>query len=272
MVICGFAIDQKDEKKLISLKVKDSKLLQKHKREELFEGIKKLSYKSEIIVIGPEEIDKAVYKEDGLNLNWLEAKKTAVILNSIQPNKAIIDAPSNNIPNYKDYLKGLLNHKQIELILEHKADFNYPIVSAASILAKVTRDKEIDALKEKIGIDFGSGYMSDPKTVKFLKKYHDKYSSIFRKSWFPYKKIIQSKFQSNLGDFSKFIGDVEHNNKNMLGKLKKLEDLGYKFIPVSTEHENVRMKGACTITLYKSGKLLIQGNKQSKELVEKILK
>ena len=47
--------------------------------------------------------------------------------------------------------------------------------SAASIIAKTTRDAEIEKIKKKIGIDFGSGYTSDPVTCKFLKENSHKY-------------------------------------------------------------------------------------------------
>ena len=82
---------------------------------------------------------------------------------------------------------------------------------------------------------------------------------------------MNKKFQSKLEDFSQFIEKVENKNKGVIEKLKKLEDFGYKFIPASTEHEHVRMKGLCTITLYKSGKLLVQGKDMDKKSVEKLL-
>jgi|TARA_Y100000310_G_scaffold325208_1_gene388351 ribonuclease HII len=269
--MCGLLIKEEDEKELVRLKVKDSKLLMRRKREFLFDKIKDISYKYEIIIISPEEIDHAVTNHDGLNLNKLEAKKTAQIINLLQPNKAIVDAPSNNIRSYKQYLLKFIKNKNIELILEHKADLNYPIVSAASILAKVTRDAEIEKIKKKIKVDFGSGYMSDPKTVNFLEKYYEKHDYLFRKSWLPYQNILNNKFQSKLEDFSQFIEKVENKNKKLMDKLKKLEDFGYKFVPTSAEHEHVRMKGPCTITLYKSGKLLVQGKEEHKKTVEKLV-
>ena len=256
---------------LVKLKVKDSKLLTKIKRESLFDKIKDVSYKYEVIVIYPDEIDHAVNNHDGLNLNKLEAHKSAEIINLLKPDKVIVDAPSNNIGSYKQYLLKLVKNKKIEMVLEHKADINYPIVSGASILAKVTRDAEIEKIKKKINVDFGSGYMSDPKTVDFLEKNYEKYPDIFRKSWIPYQKKINSKFQKKLEAFSDFIEKVEDKNKKLIDKLKKLEDFGYKFIPTSTEHEHVRMKGPCTITLYKNGKLLIQGKEEHKKTVEKLL-
>ncbi len=271
LVMCGLLIKEEDEKKLANLGVKDSKLLTRERREFLFDKIKNVSSNFEIIAIPPEEIDLAVNNHDGLNLNRLEARKSAEMINLLKPDKAIIDTPSNNIKSYKEYLLGYIKDKKIEWVLEHKADFKYPVVSAASIIAKVTRDNEIDRIKKKIGIDFGSGYMSDPKTVDFLEKYYEKHSALFRKSWFPYQDMVNKKFQRKLEDFSQFIEKVEKKDEKIVDKLKKLEDFGYKFVPTSTEHESVRMKGPCAITLYKNGKLLIQGKEEHRKAVEKMI-
>ena len=182
LVLCGILIKEEDEAKLIALKVKDSKLLTKIKREAMFDKIKDISYRYHVTVIYPDEIDRAVNNVDGLNLNKLEAIKSAEILNLLSPDKAIIDAPSNNIRSYKEFLTGFIKNKSMEIILEHKADMNYPVVSAASIIAKVTRDNEIEKIKKKIKIDFGSGYMADSKTVDFLEKYYEIHEKIFRKN------------------------------------------------------------------------------------------
>ena len=271
LVMCGLLIKEEDEKKLVKLQVKDSKLLTRERREFLFDKIKDVSYKAEIVIISPDVIDHAVNNYDGLNLNKLEARKSAEIINLLKPDKAIIDAQSNNIKSYKQYLLNYIKNKKIELILEHKADVNYPVVSAASILAKVTRDAEIEKIKKKIRIDFGSGYMTDPKTINFLERYYEEYPELFRKSWFPYQDMLNKKFQKKLEDFSQFIEKVEGKNEKNMDKLRKLQDFGYKFVPASTEHEHVRMKGPCTITLYKNGKLLIQGREENKKAVEKMI-
>ena len=270
MVMCGLLIKEEDEKKLVKLQVKDSKLLTRATREFLFDKIKDVSYKCEIVIIYPDEIDSAVNNHDGLNLNRLEARKSAEIINLLKPDKAIIDTPSNNIKSYKEYLLGYIKNKKIEWILEHKADFKYPVVSAASIIAKVTRDNEVDRIKKDIGIDFGSGYMADPKTVDFLEKYYEEHSVLFRKSWFPYKDIVNKKFQRKLEDFSKFIEKVEKKDEKIIDKLKKLEDFGYKFIPTSTEHESVRMKGPCAITFIKTGNYWYKARKRIKKLLRKL--
>jgi len=123
----------------------------------------------------------------------------ALLINKLDPDKVIVDAPSTNLETFKAYLEKKLNVNP-KLIVKHKADRDHVIVGAASILAKVTRDREIEKLKEKYGIEFGSGYPSDPKTVEFLKKNWDKYD-FFRKSWDTWKKVAIAKKQKSLGDY-----------------------------------------------------------------------
>ncbi|MFH1276495.1 MAG: hypothetical protein ABIH82_05270, partial [Candidatus Woesearchaeota archaeon] len=80
-------VKEEDEKALVKLEVKDSKLLTKARREFLFDKIKDVSYKYEIVAIYPDEIDHAVNNHDGLNLNKLEARKSAEIINLLKPDK-----------------------------------------------------------------------------------------------------------------------------------------------------------------------------------------
>lgn len=200
LVVCGVLIDEKDESKLARLGVKDSKLLTPKRRETLFEQIKKVAKNYKLVIVPPKDVDAALSAEL-LNLNKLEAQKMAVAINELKPDKVYLDCPSTNIKQFVSYLKRYIKDKKTEIIAEHKADVKYIIVGAASILAKVTRDREIEKIKEKIGIDFGSGYTSDERTVEFLKKYWDKYPSIFRKEWVSYKKIAKSKGQTKLEEF-----------------------------------------------------------------------
>ena len=242
MVMCGAMLDEKDMPKLVALKPKDSKLLTKEEREEIYPKLLSVLKYYHVIIIQPEEIDKAVKGADGLNLNRLEAHKQAEILNEFNPDQAIIDCPSNNIDSYRLYFKKLLKNKSVDLILEHKAE-RYPLVAAASIIAKVTGDREIESTKKELGIDFGSGYMSDPKTVEFLKKNFEKYPELFRKSWFPYKELVNKKFQKNLSDFTQFLKEEQKHKGHTLEDLKKLEDFGFHFEQPKTEHELAIMKG-----------------------------
>ena len=269
--MCGFQIEEKQEAHLRRIKVKDSKLLTRAERKILYTKTLKISDKYKLIIVTPQEIDKAVHGHDGLNLNKLEARKSAEILNELSPDKAIIDAPSNNIKKYKKYLMKFVKNKNIDMLLEHKADVNYPVVSAASILAKVTRDNEIEKIKKQIGISFGSGYMSDPKTVEFLKNNFGNYPELFRKSWFPYKELLNQKFQKSLADFTQFLKEEQKHKIHTLDDLKKLEDFGFHFEKPKSEHELAIMKGPCRVILYKNGKLLVQGKEEAKKNVVKLL-
>lgn len=195
-MIVGALISEHDINKLKNLGVKDSKLLSPLQRENIFKELKKV-VKYKVIKIIPKEIDNAVESGES-NLNWLEADNTIKILNELKPNKAYIDCPSNNIQAYRNYLQKKLKH-DIELHVGHKMDSLAEICSAASIIAKVTRDEEIENIKKKIKIDFGSGYPSDPKTQEFLKKHHKDYLDVIRKSWASYKNLFKK--QKKIGEF-----------------------------------------------------------------------
>ena len=77
--MCGFQIEETQELHLRKIKVKDSKLLTRGEREDLYTKILKISDNYKIVIINPQEIDMAVQGHDGLNLNWLEANKSAEI-------------------------------------------------------------------------------------------------------------------------------------------------------------------------------------------------
>jgi ribonuclease HII len=203
MVMVVGAIEKDKEKELKEMGVKDSKLLTPVARENIFLKLKKL-IKYELRILSPKEIDDSVNSTQGMNLNWLEAKTTIELLNklnkTIEIEKIIIDCPSNNLKAYSDRISQGVNNKKIKIICEHKADFNYLIVGACSIIAKVTRDNEIAKLKKKYNVEFGSGYPSDPRTIEFVAKNWNKYE-FYRKSWMTYKKIANAMAQKGLQDF-----------------------------------------------------------------------
>jgi ribonuclease HII len=101
---------------------------------------------------------------------------------------------------YEKYLRNLLENKEIKLIVEHKADVNYPVCSAASILAKVRREEAMEEIKKKYG-DTGPGYPANETTQKFVRENWKKYPEIFRKTWSTYKKIVESQGQKGIADF-----------------------------------------------------------------------
>lgn len=200
LFIAGVVFKESDLPKLEKEGVTDSKLLKHPKRIELSKKIIKLAKSWKIIQVTPQEVDKAVESEREMNLNWLEAHKLAELINTLKPDIAYIDCPSPNIKAFTNYLLKLLDNKNIELQVHHKADFKFRIVGAASILAKCAREDEIEMLKKKYG-EIGPGYTSNEITQKFIKENFEKYPEIFRKSWMTFKNQKEAKIQKKLDQF-----------------------------------------------------------------------
>ena len=199
IVTDDFSDNKNAEQELREIGVKDSKLLLPAKRKKISEQIKQ-KYKYKIVTANPKEIDEHE------NLNWLEAEKTAEIINNLTKNikekiKIVVDCPSINPKAWQDYLiKKIKNTNNIELSCEHKADLHHPTVSAASIIAKEKREDELKQLKKELSADFGSGYPADPKTKEFIEKNFDKekYKDIIRHSWNTIKKLHKNQAQKSL--------------------------------------------------------------------------
>jgi len=201
MVLAGCLINKETEAEFKISGVKDSKDLTSKRREHLVLMIKEKAITFEIEVVFPEEIDD---KTQG-NLNLLEAKKIALIINKINDGskriKVIVDCPSVNITAWTDTLKSKVEDlSNLEIVCEHKADRNHIAVSAASILAKSKREEEMDKLRNKYGASIGSGYSSDPYTIKFLQDNANKLrdEGIFRQSWGTWKNLMAEKQQMKL--------------------------------------------------------------------------
>ena len=187
LIITGILLESESLPKLIELGVKDSKLLTSKKRDSLYSEILKLSINHYTINLPPPQIDKVVRSDRKLHkLNRLEAQTMAKIIEVLKPQEAYVDAADVLENRFGSHIQECLR-KRVKIFSEHKADRTYPIVSAASIIAKVERDREIVKLTKRYG-DFGSGYLIDEKTVTFLKKLLDRYGeypSCVRKSWEP---------------------------------------------------------------------------------------
>ena len=204
LFIAGTMFNEEDVPKLKEIGVKDSKLLTHKKRKELAKEIEKLAVEIKVIQVKPKEIDEAVLDDNGFNLNWLEAKKQAEIINQLKPNKVIIDCPSPNIKAYTNYLKKLLDPKLLEtlkMIVEHKADLHFYEVGSASIIAKCKREEEVEEIEKITKESIGSGYSSNPVCQKFLKDNFDKYPEFIRKSWSTFKALNDKKTQKSLEEF-----------------------------------------------------------------------
>lgn len=201
MVMAIASIKEEDLFQLQAIGVKDSKLLSPKKREQLLKVIKDLCVVA-TKKMSPQQIDEAVFSSKD-NLNWLEARAAAELINKITSDKVILDCPSTNLSSYKNYIQSRVKSKRTKIVVEHKADLNYLIVGAASIVAKTARDREVEKIHKELGVVVGSGYPSDPKTQAFVEKYwnNKKYNVHMRKSWDTWQRFHIKSKQKSLGDF-----------------------------------------------------------------------
>ena len=188
LVIAGISLDKRKLRKLSSLGVKDSKKLSPSSREHLYKKILEIADNYYIAKIPPRSIDASVKKHC---LNGLEAKYMAKVVSKLDPDTSYVDSCDVNPKRFGHEISELSNNHKIKSY--HHADSRFVIVSAASILAKVTRDRAIAKLRKNHNL--GSGYPSDSKTVKFVTKYYKinrTMPNFVRKSWKPTQKIIDS--------------------------------------------------------------------------------
>jgi len=105
MVMAGAMMKDKDIHEIEALGVKDSKLLTPSQREAIYEKLVNLpSLQWNIRIVSAKEIDDAVESKN-FNLNWLEALKSAEIINTLNPDKAFIDCPDPNTERHEMLLK-----------------------------------------------------------------------------------------------------------------------------------------------------------------------
>ncbi len=213
LVISLVSIKKNLEYKLSDIGVTDSKLISKKKRKILFPQIHELCSEIKVSKIYPMEINKAF--ETKISLNQLEAMHFSALFNQMKTYASLLYLDSPEVIQEKFgilfqkmskkpvIVKNVKFKKELglsytKIISEHKADLRYPVVSAASIIAKVIRDNEIKLIEKKLHIKFGSGYPSDkitidsvrnnlknPKINEFLRVHWKTVDRIKQKSLFP---------------------------------------------------------------------------------------
>jgi ribonuclease HII len=176
------------------LGVKDSKRLSPLQRESLYPEILGVATRVRWVSIPPKEIDDVVTHGKKLRkLNYLEAVYFARVIDRLNARKVMVDASDVLPQRFRADIVANLTTK-CEVAARHKADRDFPLVSAASIVAKVQRDRSVERLRRVHG-DFGSGYPSDPKTKAFFEEMlrrRDPVPSYVRKSWKTLSNIEQS--------------------------------------------------------------------------------
>ncbi|MEK6877672.1 MAG: ribonuclease HII, partial [Thermoproteota archaeon] len=139
--------------------------------------------------ISPRLIDQSVRKNQ---LNHLEAEYMAKVISKLKPDSSYVDSCDVNPIRFGKKISKLAQSGRI--YSRHHADSKFAVVSAASIIAKVNRDKEIAKLRKKY--DLGSGYPSDSKTMRFVRDWiftYKKTPQFVRASWKPVKILLNKK-------------------------------------------------------------------------------
>ena len=192
LVFGGVAVPESALDGLAALGVKDSKDLSPNRREALNVSIRdlleKVGGRFEILFFTPREIDAAVNNRKR-KLSGLTEEAVAAIIAKLSPAKVWVDLAGPDGAAFARKIGRLLDGPAPHIIAEHKADSRYPIVSAASILAKVARDAAVRVIEAGLpdGLGpIGSGYPADPTTQAFLKRAQHLGDEIFRTSWKTY--------------------------------------------------------------------------------------
>jgi len=175
--------------------VKDSKKLSPARREYLAALIEDAT-EVHVVEMTASEID-GDRKRQSLNVTMVDI--FSAVVERFQPDRAIVDAADVNQERFASNIRSNYERdvkKEIDIISEWKADVHFPIVSAASIVAKVHRDRSIKQLAQEIDAEIGSGYPSDVKTIQFLKglvkEKGDNIPPYVRRSWKTVEKLISA--------------------------------------------------------------------------------
>lgn len=179
LAVASVLASEEQLKDLEALGVRDSKQLTRARREALFPEIERIVARIFILEIPASDLAE--------NLTQIELRAMAQIIRGSKPHRVVLDLPvgPGAQESFSQMLRRAVGDHNFALIAENRADARFPIVSAASIIAKVYRDRAIERLREEYG-DFGWGYPSEPKTRQFLQDYyerHGRFPACARAKW-----------------------------------------------------------------------------------------
>ncbi len=202
MVLAVATIEEENEPLLKEMGAKDSKQIPLEERERLYPLIQSKLCAYKTFHLSASEMDSLMER---LSLNEIEAMKIGYLLNELEEKPALVyvDSPDPLASNFAKRIHNYLSYSP-KIIAEHKADVNYPIVSAASILAKVERDNEIKKIQSEFSEfgNIGSGYSHDERTITFIQNYLKKTNELppyARKKWETNVRLLDARWQTRLG-------------------------------------------------------------------------
>jgi len=228
---CAYWKEEYDNDIRKKFKFNDSKALKPAEREKMFEQIKSHPniIRYELIILPSDYISREMLKRQKVSLNQIsqDSAKTLIKMardKGVNIRKIFVDTvgPADT---YQNYLEASLDDDTIKVKVQPKADATFECVSAASIVAKVTRDKQIENL-ELSDKDCGSGYPSDPKTKDWLKNNYDNVFGFGREVRFSWKTVDNMfKENNNKCEWEDYDSEEEEKkNKYKKGKKGKEDD------------------------------------------------
>jgi ribonuclease HII len=164
LVVGGFLLEASRIPELEELGVRDSKRLTPARREAIFTALPAIGTPL-AIRLPPSAIDRAVARG---RLNELELTAFARLVRRTRPDIAYADACDPVAERFGRRLRAASGTSG-EVHAQHKADRDLLVVGAASIVAKVHRDRAIERLRGEVGEGLGSGYPSDSETIDFVR-------------------------------------------------------------------------------------------------------
>jgi len=164
LVVGGFLLPESRLGELRELGVRDSKLLSPTRRASIARALAELGTPS-TISIPPPRIDRAVARG---GLNDLEAEAFGRLVRRARPHRSFVDACDPVEARFGRLVARRAGVPPGRVIARHHADRDHLLVGAASIIAKVQRDAEVDALRRTLPEEIGSGYPSDPTTRRYV--------------------------------------------------------------------------------------------------------
>ncbi|CAM8992618.1 unnamed protein product [Rhodiola kirilowii] len=238
---------------LATLHFADSKTLKEEKREELFENLKaEEAIGWAVDVIDPRELSAKMLKKEKINLNEISHCSAMGLVSTVLNRGVLLTEVYVDTVGDPEKYRIRLSEKfpDIKFVVAKKADSLYPVVSGASIVAKVTRDRALkdwvmDETCESMHRSFGSGYPGDPGTKAWLEDHRHAlfgFPTLVRFSWGTctpfFKKSIEVLWEADKMD--------EDDSTNSNGKRQlKLTSLGVTGSKKKNEEVESNGKGRC---------------------------
>ena len=204
LVVAGVAVE--DEDPLREMGVRDSKKLTPSRRERLAKEIKKVAARTVTVVLSASDIDDG---RTQATLNDLELSAFVAVGRKLNVAQYVLDAADTSCERFgREFSRRLGRSPAPHVISIHRADSLHPVVAAASIIAKVERDRHVQRiaqrLQRRLNLPVGSGYPSDRVTVAYIRTYLEQEGELpaeVRNSWKPVRGLLA---QRNIRPLDRF--------------------------------------------------------------------